>query len=663
MSAIEVVAQGGHGGAAVESASGGSGATVTLEDALSGTGNYLQLKQMAIAGNGGNASDSQAGAGGGASSSLNYANASAWHLEATVAATGGLGGTSFSDGAAGRGGDAIARATIAGNDEVTATVLSSGGHGGSSWERSGVSGGTALAYGSVTAASDGSARSWVQSYGGDGGESRGAGLSAGTGGTAGGESRAFSSSGIAWAEMTATAGNGGYGDAGAHGGRGGDVELSNAVGGATSRSLLLVQNARGGGGGTSLSARGGDGGNAISLLSYAEPGTNDVSAQVAATGGAGGAGGAGSAGGRGGNARAEVRLDSLAQLRTADATVIATGGSTRGGGAGGEAFARASVVAHGAASATAEAHGGLSSTGSGRADASSTARSMLAYGSVEARALAASPTGQANADARSYSLDSALSHARSQTEGVSGRASGLAESTGSHGLRTTATASASTNGQTEVDAQATHGANIPTLPNTSNTFWPQAFAIVNGTPDPLSVEQRLLDAPRVAAALASQAVGVIGVAGSGANHEASVNGTQTFVGSTRYEFTLPAASPVVVGLLDLVGRDSGDPIDFSFSVSNFDTTLVTQSFTTLAGAEAYFEDQPLILGTLDGMVDLVISFSFESSSDQAVGFEYLLAAGPLAAAIPEPSTWALWLGGLSLLGGLARMRDRRRTRR
>ena len=65
-------------------------------------------------------------------------------------------------------------------------------------------------------------------------------------------------------------------------------------------------------------------------------------------------------------------------------------------------------------------------------------------------------------------------------------------------------------------------------------------------------------------------------------------------------------------------------------------------------------------GTLSGSFDQIDTSSFALASGLAWDFAQLSSTGVVGiTAVPEPGTWALWLGGLAVLGASA---ARRRSR-
>ena len=190
-----------------------------------------------------------------------------------------------------------------------------------------------------------------------------------------------------------------------------------------------------------------------------------------------------------------------------------------------------------------------------------------------------------------------------------------------------------------------------------------AYAGADAAPSSETVSNLLATHAGVAGALTPRRTQGIGVGTMGGLSNYGEVGGDDFVLDTRYTFTVGTNTRLVLGLLDFVGSGDGGAVTLDFSVSNFGRTLVAQSFDSLAGAEAFFSDNPLLLGRFSGAVDLLVSFSLSSETTQQAAFDYLLAtdggssstsAGWLAAAVPEPSQWAMLLAGIGLLGWVAR---------
>jgi hypothetical protein len=58
------------------------------------------------------------------------------------------------------------------------------------------------------------------------------------------------------------------------------------------------------------------------------------------------------------------------------------------------------------------------------------------------------------------------------------------------------------------------------------------------------------------------------------------------------------------------------------------TTLFTKSFSTLSQAQAYFTDDPVVLGNLTGPIDLTLTYKLTANAPEGAGISYLVADGP-----------------------------------
>jgi hypothetical protein len=260
-------------------------------------------------------------------------------------------------------------------------------------------------------------------------------------------------------------------------------------------------------------------------------------------------------------------------------------------------------------------------------------------------------SGPANANASSFSVGNGVGYSLANGSGPSGHAIATSTATGDLQHTVTAQGNAQVGGTANSHTQATFGGSVNGLPNlTSSSYAYESFSFVNGAPNSSSVNTLLSSHSNVNAAVGASNLDVIGVGAMGNDFGSNVTGVHTYTSSGEYTFTLGNATEVVVGLLDFTGRDAGAATDLMFTVSNFGSTILSQGFTSLGAADAYFTDHALSLGGLAGNVDLSMTFSMTTGSDQGAGFSYLVAAAP----VPEPSQWLLLLAGLGILGSVAR---------
>src|ERR1700722_11024147 len=101
-------------------------------------------------------------------------------------------------------------------------------------------------------------------------------------------------------------------------------------------------------------------------------------------------------------------------------------------------------------------------------------------------------------------------------------------------------------------------------------------------------------------------------------------------------------------VLGLIPPLDGAPTDFQqidFTVTLDGAEVVDETFTSLAAADAFFDDHVLDLGAVSGISD--VTFSYDLVAGGAGGYGMDLAFG---GAVPEPSTWAMMLIGFGGLG-------------
>jgi hypothetical protein len=108
-----------------------------------------------------------------------------------------------------------------------------------------------------------------------------------------------------------------------------------------------------------------------------------------------------------------------------------------------------------------------------------------------------------------------------------------------------------------------------------------------------------------------------------------------------------AGQHVLLGLLSGFGVGGGFS-NLDFSVTSNGTLLFSQSFSSFAAAQGFFNDNVLDLGYLgSGVQDLVVTTAFTENAGQGYGFSYVI--GSAVAAVPEPSTWVMMLLGSGML--------------
>jgi hypothetical protein len=412
----------------------------------------------------------------------------------------------------------------------------------------------------------------------------------------------------------------------------------------------LTQNVTGGSGGGTDTGAAGAGGSATSTLgtstkAYANTSASSFTATLNATGGAGGFASSGSAGAGG------IGTASLYLVSSATDAPHATGSSNARGGAvtsgvGGAASAEASVTSPNSANATAAATGGAGPT-PGTATATATATGSVS-GNVLVNAVARANSfssstnlgNTANATADTTSIGSITGVANANSAGSAGTA--LAQSAALDpavtGQKVVAIASAPSNvGTVSTQTMATIAGSwfgSPTSSSNGETSYAQAM----GSPTP-AVQAAIVNSstPNTQAALAGSSIFGAGVLGT--NYTAS-SGSVQYTASTEHVFNLSGSNTITLGLLNFGGNSTLALSSLSFTVKEGSTSLLSNSFSTLAAAETFFKDDPLSLGKLTGPVDLTLSYHLTENQPGGFGISYVLADAPAGGAV-EPRAQVL----------------------
>ena len=325
--------QGGNGGNGIDGANGGTGASSNLSNPVSasvGSG-LIEFAQEAIGGNGGSSDGGTAGVAGNATSELTFTN-------------GGVG-------------DVGVYLYI--QAPLPPGVGSIGGRGGSGagGGTNGAQGGSAETFFNITNERSIDFRGYA--IGGAGGDAVGAGTSGGNGGLATVNLSSGTSTGNHNVAVHASqvGGAGGNGCDGATGGTGASSTLRDAVTASSGSGIIeLDQFAAGGNGGSSSGGVAGAAGNAISELTFSNPGSGAIratalgSTAIDAQGGAGGSGlGGGTNGANGGTAEASFNITGKNEVSVQGTSFGGNGGGAVGHGAtagnGGVASVKPSRVA------------------------------------------------------------------------------------------------------------------------------------------------------------------------------------------------------------------------------------------------------------------------------------------------------------------------------
>jgi autotransporter-associated beta strand protein len=581
-----------------------------------GAGGYLGNPNYGYPGTTGTA-----GAGGNASGS---ATASASGSNNTVIAidtvTGGAGGGVTANGSitvsgpAGNGGTAtsISRATATGsNSNINVTDAASGGSGGSVTQ---TNGGTAIGNGGNGAAASSSAfgstangstiglpyglngynsfpaQISADATGGSGGQGSGLGNHGGTGGTATAIASGTSTGGGNLSVIaTGIGGNGGAGIGGANGGAGGAASITNSVGDSTSGSVTLNLTANGGVGGGSNTGAAGTGGNGyISVSSYDAAG-GAFAGTATSNGGAGGTSASG-AGGNGGAGDAFIILGETNGQLTATANAY--------GGSGGSGATTGSVGA-----AAADAYANEYGFGVARADAT-------AQGSGGGEALTSVNVTGSNILLQYNIAGTSVSE---QVNGISPVLTAGASHSEAIGSISQAAPSLA---QLSGIQSASYGTMLPTAS--------EVAGVLTSDPNSTAIFKN---------------VDVLGLVDLGGAYTPGASGTQTYTSQASFTFPGLQPGPLKLGLLGSSSVGSGFS-SLQFTAEEGGTILLSKTFTTLAAAQSYFDDNPVSI-TLPASIQPTQYVEFQlalTSTSAGSGFAGQFIFGPVLT--PTNAYWS-----------------------
>jgi len=391
-------------------------------------------------------------------------------------------------------------------------------------------------------------------------------------------------------------------------------------------------------------------------------------ANAGATGGNGGFSGSGNPGGAGGDASAAAI--SSAKSGTSSATANATGGVggdgetfsfPNNGGNGGNAFGSATATG-GAANATATATGGAGGNGLpgnggnggvGTANASATSTSgSAATATGGAGGTAPVGLGMNGVDGKGAATASATtdSGAKAQSLATATGSEAMAQSTSQTSLGQVSlaktVASSTTESKATTNAIVQAGGAGQSLVNPGQS----AYAFATALPDKAYSTALIGGASTVANALLGPRDVVFGTSILGANLSSDGSVSNAYSASSTFDFAYKG--DLVLGLIAPL---DGAPTDFQqidFTVTLDGTEVVDETFTSLAVADAFFDDHVLDLGAISGISDVTFSYDLVAGGAGAYGMDLAFGGG----AVPEPSTWAMMLIGFRGLGYAAARR-------
>ena len=375
---------------------------------------------------------------------------------------------------------------------------------------------------------------------------------------------------------------------------------------------------------------GGNGGNANANSTATASGSGGATSSASATGGDGGSGAdvyGPAHGGDGGGATATAdasggsATSAMATATGGAGSYVNSSGSEDRGGNGGDAVATADAVAlrGGAANATATATGGQ-------------AGGVGVLGTPGAE-------GAANATSSATTTRGALAQAQSTAVGSSAEAQSTAQ-TSFYATVVQSVATAPTEGTAATNAIAQAGGAGQTFANPGQT----AYAFTVGDPDKAYTATLIGGEGNIADALLGP---IFGAAILGANYASGGDESDTYTATSTIDFVY--GGDLTLGLIGdqqsgFTGGAGFESIEFTVLAGG--TTILDQTFTSLAAADSFFDDQVINLGSSYGPgVDLTFTYTLTADGPGGYGLDFVVGG-----AVPEPSTWAMTLVGFAGLG-------------
>jgi hypothetical protein len=461
---------------------------------------------------------------------------------------------------------------------------------------------------------------------------------------------------------------------------------------------LNVTGANGAGGGPHQA---GGGGGPATAMATSTTATDPTCAT--ATAGAGGDGGNGAvpplyvplggAGGLGGPATSTATTKVLTGSALATATTAGGAGGIGGrplgaGGAGGAANSTATASSsNGSASATATSTGGNGASGG----LSNQCCSIGEGGDGGAAGVTSSATGGDSGTVTSSATATGGAGGFNHRAGGPASAAASADSTGSGQVQADASAFAGQPGGTasaSANAQNRSGEVITTASAPGGTWTTLASALAtaavgsgNVTPAPTFTRGEVISSAIETTSSSDFGVGAMSAAYGGL-------GPRQYPGPLQYDatalFTAPKSETLYLSLLS----DNFGQLGFDFDTLTLEVFVngiekCSQcTFSSLAGARAFFTAHPIGLGAIAAEESITIDYllGYNSGTSATVGdgfsFTYDLATAPVdkalsttafgfaatpTSAFPEPSTWAMMLlgfVGLAFVGYRARVEPR-----
>jgi hypothetical protein len=339
---------------------------------------------------------------------------------------------------------------------------------------------------------------------------------------------------------------------------------------------------------------------------------------------------------------------------SAGGTGTARANANATGGAGGEAdssFPGAGIGTGGNGGVSTATANALA-TGGGTAIAKA-----VATGGVGGTAPVSGATGAANATSTAETAKGALAQAQATALGSSGQAQSTA-TTNLAGVRVQSSAAApiGLSGGTATTNAIAQGGSGQAFGNPGQT----AYAFSTALPDNAYASTLIGGASQVASALLGPHDAVLGTAILGANDAPDAAGaSNTYSASSTFDFA--DRGDLELGLIDNQENGFADELGFQsmeFTIAADGVDILDVTFRSLAGADSFFHDDVIDVGYDFGAnIDLTFGYTLIADGSGGFAFDFALGGANLQP-IPEPSTWAMMLVGLS---GFGLMGWRRRT--
>jgi hypothetical protein len=140
---------------------------------------------------------------------------------------------------------------------------------------------------------------------------------------------------------------------------------------------------------------------------------------------------------------------------------------------------------------------------------------------------------------------------------------------------------------------------------------------------------------------------IFGAAILGANYASGGGESDTYTATSTIDFVY--GGDLTLGLIgdQQSGFNGGAGFEsIEFTVLAGGTTILDQTFSSLAAADSFFDDQVINLGSSYGPgVDLTFTYTLTADGPGGYGLDFVVGG-----AVPEPSTWAMTLVGFTGLG-------------